>query len=50
MNELENLIFVKLYNFYIREREAATKKKTVGVEKPNSQNSWYMMIAKHAKV
>jgi len=30
MNELENLIFVKLYNFYIREREAATKKNSGG--------------------
>jgi hypothetical protein len=49
MNELEYLIFVKLYNFYIRE-EKRQQKKPVGVEKPKSQNSWYMMIAKHAKV
>jgi hypothetical protein len=28
MNELENLIFVKLYNFYIREKRRGNKKKS----------------------
>jgi hypothetical protein len=37
MNELENLIFVKLYNFYIREREAATKKKQWGWKNPTAK-------------
>jgi hypothetical protein len=30
MNELEDLIFVKLYNFYIRERERGNKKNSGG--------------------